>query len=763
MPSSKQRRFVLPLIKYTLLVTAVIAVLLAIYCVHLDRQVREQFEGKRFSLPARVYARPLELFPGMSLKTEHLKAELDYLNYQFVQSPEKPGEYSYKNNVFVINLRPFLFWDGHQEARRIKINLQENQLGEITDLEIQQPLNLIRLDPLYIGGFFPGKGEDRELIRLEQTPKHLIDALIAIEDQRFYSHIGVDPKAIARAISTVVNGERVQGGSTITQQLVKNFFLTPERTLKRKFTEMLMALLLERRYEKDEILETYLNEVYFGQDKNRAIHGFGLASRFYFQRDIQQLELHQSALLVALLKGPAYYNPRKNPERALERRNLVISEMFREAKISNKEADAAKLRPLDIVPEPDLGQSQFPAFLSLVMRQLTRDYQEEDLRSEGLRIFTTLDPVIQKTAERSLNRKLAELERARALEENTLEGAVVVTNVQNGEVTALVGGRHAQYQGFNRALDASRQIGSLLKPALYLAALAQPDKYTLATTLDDTPLKWEEPGIEAWEPQNYDLEYHGEIPLWMALAESYNVAASRLGLEVGLDEVVATAKKLGITQELPTYASTLLGTVQLTPIEVTQMYHTIANGGFRVPFRAIREIMTKEGEPLNRYDLKIEQAVPAEPVHLITHGLQQVVREGTGKSLNNYLPPEINAAGKTGTTDGLRDSWFAGFTGDKVAVVWVGNDENQSTGLTGATGALTVWGDMMAQLNPMPLVNQEPENITYVVVDKLTGRPTRNCDDGLRLPFIAGSEPENSVDCSGRKKNIFRKWINKIF
>lgn len=699
----------------------------------------------------------------MSLKAGDFRTELDFLKYRPVPVPNSPGEYSQQNNIFTISVRPFHYWDGHQEAKRVRVKLRENQVIELTDLDTNTPLDLIRLDPLHIGGFFPGKGEDRKLIRLEQTPQHLIDALIAIEDQRYYSHRGVDPKAIARAITTLVSDERLQGGSTLTQQLVKNFFLTPERTLKRKFTEMLMALLLERRYEKDEILETYLNEVYFGQDKNRAIHGFGLASRFYFQRDIQQLELHQSALLVALLKGPAYYNPRKNPERALERRNLVVTEMARQGYISNEEAGAAKAQPLDVVPEPNLGQSQFPAFLDLVMRQLVRDYQEEDLRSEGLRIFTTLDPVIQKTAERSLSGRLDELERARGLEDNTLEGAIVITNIQNGEVTALVGGRHAQYQGFNRALDASRQIGSLLKPALYLAALAQPDKYTLASTLDDSPLTWEEPGIEAWEPQNYDREYHGDIPLWLALAESYNVAASRLGLEIGVDRVIASAKNLGITRELPSYASTLLGTVQLTPIEVTQMYHTIANGGFRVPFRSIREVLTMDGEPLNRYPLQIEQAASAASVYLITHGLQQVVREGTGKSLNNYLPAEINAAGKTGTTDDLRDSWFAGFTGDKVAVVWVGNDQNQSTGLTGATGALTVWGDMMAQLDPAPLAHQVPENITYAVVDKLTGQPTRNCDEGLRLPFIVGSEPTNSVDCSGRKKNIFKKWIDRIF
>lgn len=748
----------------------VLALLMALavagFGLYLDHVVRDQFEGKRFALPARVYARPLELYVGLPLQPRHLQAELDMLGYARLRQPTSAGEYWQQNGEFIINVRPFDFWDGPQPDQRIRAVFRDGSLARLTDATSGAPLDLVRLDPVPIGGIYPGKNEDRQLIRLEQAPQDLVNALLAVEDQRFYSHHGVDPRGLARAVVATLSGQGVQGGSTITQQLVKNFFLTPERTLQRKATEMLMALLLELHYEKNDILETYLNEVYFGQDRTRAIHGVGLASQFYFNRNVEQLELHQSALLVAMLKGPSSYNPRQNPERALERRNLVLGEMRRQNMISQATYETTVQRPLDVSAKPNVGLSRYPAFLDLVLQQLRRDYDEQDLRTEGLRIFTTLDPTVQKTAEETLSTRLQALEAARGLPANTLEGAVIVTDRQTGEVQAVVGGRRARYEGFNRALDAQRQVGSLIKPAIYLTALEKPERYTLATLLDDGELVWQEPGMAPWKPNNYDNEFHGQVPLWRAFAKSYNVAAVRLGLELGVDQVADTARRLGVEKDIPEYASTLLGTINLTPLEVTQMYQTIATGGFRTPLRAIREVLTVDGDPLRRYGLSVDQAVQPAPAHLLATGLQQVVREGTGRGLDRYLPASLNVAGKTGTTDDLRDSWFAGFTGDRVAVVWVGNDANQNTGLTGATGAMTVWGSMLAQLDPRPLVLQPVDGLEYVAVDPTSGAGTgEGCASALKLPFIAGSLPPVEIQCgtAGSTGSKIKRWFQGLF
>ncbi len=736
---------------------------LMIYIAYLDRVVVAQFEGKRFSLPARVYAQPLELYPDKALSSARLEEELRQLNYVKRSHVSQAGEFKISNNAFEIFTRPFTFWDGSQDARHIRVFLRNNRVSKIVDISNNASIDILRLDPIKIGGIYPNQGEDRILVRLQQVPPAVVNALIATEDRRFYQHHGVDPKAVLRAFSTLFTGGRVQGGSTLTQQLVKNFYLTRERTIRRKVKEMIMALLLEIHYSKHDILETYLNEVYFGQDRNRAIHGFGLASQFYFSRNIEHLEVHQAALLVGLLKGPVYYNPRKHSDRAKARRNIVLAAMREENFISDKEYQWASEQNIEVSALPNRGQSPYPAFLDLVVRQLKRDYREADLRSEGLRIFTSLDPYAQNKAEHALRSQLARLEKSRKLPHQHLQGSVVLINISDGEVLALVGDRNTGFQGFNRALDASRQIGSLIKPAIYLTALEQPQKYHLASPLDDSPFAWNEAGISEWQPQNYDKKFHGEVPLWQALARSYNVAAARLGTELGVNQVMATARRLGIEKTLPNYASGLLGTVHLTPFEVAQMYHTIASGGFRTPFRAIREVTNMHGEPLNRYPLKVSPAVDASANYLITRGLQEVVHSGTAAGLSRYIDEHINAAGKTGTTDELRDSWFAGFTGDKVGVVWIGNDNNESIKLTGASGALHVWGQVMANVSPQPLHALTPKNIVKLGVDIDTGFLAQdNCHDTRQFPFHAASIGSNMHYCGQQRDGKIKSWFKKL-
>jgi penicillin-binding protein 1B len=621
-----------------------------------------------------------------------------------------------------------------------------------------------------IGGIYPAGNEDRVLVRLPEVPRHLVQELVAIEDRNFYSHHGFDPRALARAAFRSVTG-RTEGGSTITQQLVKNFFLTPERTLQRKFTELVMAVLLEMHYGKEEILETYLNEIYLGQDRDRAIHGIGLAAQFYFNKDVQHLSVAESALLVAMVKGPAVYDPRRHSQRALERRNLVLHEAKEQGFLTLDQYASARSAVLGVVPKPVMGTTPYPAFVQLVHRQLRRDYDEKDLRSEGLRIFTALDPRVQNAAEHALANRLAQFDRDKRFGPPGMEGAVVVADPQSGEVQALVSGRDPRYRGFNRAVDAARPVGSLLKPVVYLTALQEPAKYTLVTPIDDGPFVWKSRGAPDWEPQNYDKKFHGIVPLRTALAQSYNAATARLGTDVGVDKVLDNLRRLGIERPLRPFASTLLGAVELSPLEVAQMYQTMASGGFKTPLRAIREVTTQEGRPLARYALRVEQAIAPEPAYLITAAMQGVVREGTGQALKTMLPPELAIAGKTGTTDEQRDAWFAGFTGDRLAVVWVGYDDNRAAHLSGAASALPVWGDIMASLPAEPLSLAKPDNIENVLIDPQSGlRADGSCPGALELPFASGSAPAGRAPCASELgitvqevRQKARSWLDRLF
>jgi len=749
-----------------------LALLAASFALYLDFRVRSEFEGRRFALPARIYARPLELHAGLRIALNDVVHELREAGYREGVREGEPGWFARSADGLEVALRPFVFWDGVQAAKRIRIAFDGKTVAAVRDAE-GKDLPLARLEPLPIGGIYPANNEDRVLVRLAEVPKHLVNALIATEDRNFYTHHGFDPRGIARAVWSFVRLRGLQGGSTLTQQLVKNFFLTPERTLSRKVTELFMAVLLEIHYDKDEILETYLNEIYLGQDRDRAIHGVALASLHYFGKTVDHLTLAESALLVAMVKGPAVFDPHRHPQRALERRNLVLRETRDRGYATMGEFTQARAAGLGVTAKASMGTSPHPAFLELVHRQLRREYDEADLRSEGLRVFTTLDPRAQDAAERVLARKLAQFDKGKLFGAPGLEGAVVVTDTQTGEVEALVGGRDARYRGFNRALDAARPVGSLLKPAIYLTALSQPARYTLVTPIDDGPFVWKSRGAPDWEPANYDGKFHGAVPLRTALAHSYNVATARLGTELGVEKVLATVKRLGVERELRPYASTLLGAAEMSPLEVAQMYQTVASGGFRTPLRAIREVTTQDGKPLRRYPIAVEQAFPQEPMYLLAVAMQGTVREGTAQSLSNWLPPDIAVAGKTGTTDEQRDAWFAGFTGDRLGIVWIGYDDNRAARLSGAGAAMPVWGELMAGLDPEPLALQKPDGIENVLIDPQSGlRADSGCPGALELPFATGSAPAERAPCASavgiaveevkqQTKGWFQRWFGK--
>ena len=735
-----------------LLAGAVLAALLVgAYSIYLGKTVRVKFEGKRWAVPARIYARPLDLYAGASMTAEQLQTELRFLGYRQVGDVAAAAQWARKGGRFTIHTRDFAFWDGQEAAQAVVVDIAGSEVRRIRSQSGGRAVDLLRLEPALVGSIYPAHNEDRVLVRRSDLPDHLVNGLLAVEDRRFFHHGGVDLRGIMRALwSNIQAGKAVQGGSTLTQQLVKNFILSPERSLRRKLNEALMALIVEARYSKDEILEAYANEIFLGQEGQRAIHGFGLGSHFYFNRPLNELRLHESALLVGLVKGASYFNPRRQPERALQRRNLVIDRMQALGFVSPAEAETAKQRPLGVTERGAAHGHRVPAFVDLVRRQLRRDYREEDLTSEGLRIFTTLDPWVQQQAATQLDRRLASLEKARRIDRESLQGALVVVSAQDGEVQALVGGRDAGYAGFNRALDAVRPIGSLVKPAVYLTALARSDRYTLGTLIEDKAVDLALPGGRRWQPRNYDHQLHGEVALHEALARSLNLATVNLGLQIGLKPVITTLQALGVQREIDPFPALLLGALSLSPFEVAQVYQTLAAGGFNAPLRAIRAVVDAEQQPLQRYPLTVTQAADPAAVFLLTRNLVEVTESGTATALRRLLPAGLQVAGKTGTTNDLRDSWFAGFSADRVAVAWVGRDDNAPIGLSGAQGALPVWADLMRSIDNQSLQMLPPTGVEYHWVDRDGRLAAEHCDGAVAFPFIAGSQPAEPSDCLQR-------------
>jgi len=705
------------------------------YILWLDYQIQTRFEGKRWALPARVYASPLEIYPGQILPREQIEKELLAVGFEKNAHLDNAGQYRFSSNNLEFIKRQFSYWDDYEPSESVKIKFKGDQISEISSISNDRELNLVRLEPQLIGKIYPDHNEDRVLVAENEIPRSLDAALFAIEDRNFLHHHGIDFRGVARAMITNIRKGRItQGGSTLTQQLVKNYFLTPERSFRRKFNEMIMAMLLELRYSKAEIFTAYVNEIYLGQSGARAIHGFGMAAEFYFAKPLNELRLDQIALLAGIVRGASYYNPRRHPQRAQERRNLVLQIMNELGYIAEDELHTASSTPLDISKKPLWSSARFPAFQGLVRRHLLKDYLMEDLKNEGLRIFTTLVPHIQESTQHAATKKLEEIEKQKSMKPDSLQMATVVVHIATGEVMAVVGGRNGNVGDFNRALDANRQIGSLIKPAIYLSALSIPEKYNLLTLLDDSPIRVPQEDGDLWQPRNYDRNYHGDVLLLDSLKNSYNVATVRLGLDIGLEKVISTLHDAGIRKEISPYPSLLLGALDLAPVDVAQMYQTIANGGFQSPLNSIREVLDSSGRPLQRYGLKVNQTLHPPAVYLTNYILQEVINSGTGKSLKRIMAGRLPLAGKTGTTNDLRDSWFAGFGDSVLAITWMGRDDDKPAGFTGATGAMLLWSEIMKSIHVQALNMPEPEEIKwYRSRNKVLPKACRGLD---KIPYL---------------------------
>ncbi len=718
--------------------------------IYLDSKVKNAFDQQAWEIPAKVYARPLNFSIGQALSISDLVKELKLLGYRKKIKATSNGEFEQYQNTFVINTRPFNFWDGGQSSQTIQLSIENQQVSQLIDFSSQQAINFLRLDPLLLGNIQvnPNRtAEDRQLVTLDSLPSHFVSALLVSEDRDFYEHWGVSIKGTARALwRNISAGEITQGGSTLTQQLMKNHFLSNERSLWRKGQEAIMSVLTELHYDKKVILQAYINEVYLGQHRNTAIHGFARASEFYFDRKLSQLSLPQIALLVGMVKGPSYYNPRRFPERAKQRRDLVLKQMLDHGLVDQQSYDDALKRSLMVVAKPPIRTSKVPAFMGVVKKELADDYSASQLNKAGLKLFTSLNPLIQQQAETALSQRLAKIDNGKG----DLQGAVVVTQISSGEILAVVGDRSPNYIGFNRALDAYRQTGSVIKPFVYLTALQRPESFHLMTPIKDQRFSLTGTDGSTWSPENYDREEHGDanfnVPLQEGLINSYNLATAKLAMTVGIERVADTIKQAGFDRELPAYPSIALGSKEMSPLEVLKLYQTIANQGVAVEPQALIAVQDQFGNLLTRYPRKSQQVIDSEAAYLIKHLLSQVTSRGTAKSLT-WQFPEQTLAGKTGTTNDLRDSWFAGFDNSKLAVVWVGRDDNQSTGLTGASGALKVWADLFKAFGAETIQMTAPEGIEFGYQSGGFLSSFTNCKTKDLVPFYQSQIPPEFTIC----------------
>ncbi|HHL0203966.1 TPA: bifunctional glycosyl transferase/transpeptidase [Raoultella ornithinolytica] len=715
----------------------VVAVLVAAYGVYLDQKIRSRIDGKVWELPAAVYGRMVNLEPDMQISKNEMVHLLNATQYRQVSAMTRPGEYTVQANSIEMIRRPFDFPDSKEGQVRARLTFDGDHLETIENMENNRQFGFFRLDPRLITMLQSANGEQRLFVKRSGFPDLLVDTLLATEDRHFYEHDGISLYSIGRAVlANLTAGRTVQGASTLTQQLVKNLFLSSERSYWRKANEAYMALIVDARYSKDRILELYMNEVYLGQSGDNEIRGFPLASLYYFGRPVEELSLDQQALLVGMVKGASIYNPWRNPKLALERRNLVLRLLQQQNVIDQELYDMLSARPLGVQPRGGVISPQ-PAFMQMVRQELQAKLGDKVKDLSGVKIFTTFDSVAQDAAEKAATDGIPALKKQRKLPD--LETAMVVVDRFTGEVRAMVGGAEPQFAGYNRAMQARRSIGSLAKPATYLTALSLPNQYRLNTSIADAPISIRLPNGQTWSPQNDDRRFSGQVMLVDALTRSMNVPTVNLGMALGLPAITDTWVKLGVPKDqLHPVPAMILGALNLTPIEVAQAFQTIASGGNRATLSALRSVIAEDGTVLYQSYPQAERAVPAQAAYMTLWTMQQVVQRGTGRQLGAKYPG-LHLAGKTGTTNNNVDTWFAGIDGGQVTITWVGRDNNQPTKLYGASGAMSIYQRYLTNQTPTPLVLTAPEDVVDMGVDS---NGNFVCSGGMRSLPVWTTTPD---------------------
>ena len=733
-PASPPRRR-----KYLTTAALVLVAAFAIYLGYLNQLINGRFVGDTWALPSRVFARPLELYPSLDLTREQLIYELVLSSYLRVDAEPLPGQYRLLGESLELNTRPFDFGSQFQGARLVQIFFERDRISALTESRSSNDLQVFRLPPVILGSYYPDNDEDRLLLAEDEVPRRLIDALIAVEDRGFFEHSGLSPMAIMRAmLANLKAGRAVQGGSTLTQQLAKNLFLTPEKSLLRKINEAFMALILELRFSKQAIITAYINEVFLLQQKRIAIHGFARASRMLFRRSVDSLEAQHLALLVAMVKGPSRYNPFISPDVALERRNLVLKIMLQQGLLDTRGYDTAIAAPLGIVKRLP-GVNPFPAYLDLVKRQLQTSYSSAELSRRGLRVFTAFDPLLQRNLELGLARGL------NRFDQSELQAAVVIADYLNGDIQALVGDRETDFPGFNRALMAQRPVGSLIKPLLLYGLLE--DRLTLASKVKDEPIRIQQSNGNIWEPRNFDRELHGEMSLYEAFIRSYNLPFVQLGVTGGLETLADNLTRINLLKHDVVYPSMLLGTTSMSAYEVAQMYQVIANNGYFTPLTTIRSVADQDNHTLDRVPLESHKLFGQAGMIQVQRAMIGVAENGTARYLAQRFPA-LTLAGKTGTTNEARDSWFAGFSKRLLTVVWLGRDDNGPIKLTGSSGALRVWSDIMELQRFESFKISRDDSLSWRHINPSNGGITQqSCANSVLLPFPKDRIPTARSQC----------------
>lgn len=744
------------ILKFLVLIAIVVGIAMLYHFHKLDSQIEAKFDRPRkWDLPSRVYSDAEYLYPGFNINDRKIVAKLDRLGYRNTGADAKgPGEYSLSDARLIIYLHDFEYPGERFEGFPVQLDLEAGLVKGVKRLDTGEAMEVVKLEPEQVSSIFNEKMEDRTPVSLKEVPEKLVQAIILIEDERFFEHGGIDPVGIMRAAIANLKAMRiVQGGSTLTQQLVKNFFLYPKKSFARKINEMLMASRIERKHSKAEILEAYMNEIYLGQRGSTSVSGVEEASRLYFGKAAGQLSIAECALLAGMIKSPSQYNPISNPEKAKERRDFVLARMFEKGFIDKQEYEGAKGEKI-VTPKVRTRAVVAPYFIDFVKRQLADLYPSEILKTEGLKIFTTLDMFMQLAAEGAVEQGIAALEKDFAYKlpkdhEGKLEACLVAVQPSTGFLRALVGGREYSDSQFDRCTQAMRQPGSTFKPFVYLTALDPARSkvmFTPASLVDDASFSVESGGKQ-WSPANYDKKEHGPVTLRHALEHSYNIATAKLAIDAGLENVIKTARDAGIKSELSAVPSMALGSFEVTPMEMASAYTIFPNAGIRAEPISIINLMTKEGRVLEKKSMAMKREFDAAPVFLATSMLKGVIDRGTGAGARSHGFTAV-AAGKTGTTSNYRDAWFVGFTPKLLALSWVGYDDNTAVNLSGASGALPIWSRFMKAVRP----NGDgdftgPPGVILVKVDPITGGLSdSSCPGGEFEVFIKGTEPDKSCD-----------------
>ena len=745
-----RRRTVFRVISISVLV---IFVALAAMLLYVYRTSVGHFQLRRLSLPTRIYADYVPLHAGIAVGTDELLEKLDRLGYRDVEKLSQPGDYVRAEGGIDIHTRPFEHPSGKYEAQPIRVTIENSAISAV------EPLGggsggEAALEPELLTSILSDQLENRRPVRLDQVPQHLQDAVVVTEDVRYWRHPGVDPLGILRAlVRNIRSGDVEEGGSTLTQQLVKNYYLTSERTMRRKIVEAFMAVVLDAKYSKREILEAYLNDIYLGRNRSISIIGVGEASRFYFGKPVAEINHAEAALLAGIIRSPNNYSPFENAEIALQRRNTVLDAMLRNEKIDRATYEKAKASALPKKPfRLRSGLSSIPYYVDRVLNEMAADYGIEDVKGRGLQIYTAIDLAAQDAATRTLRTSLANLEKSsRRLRrsDQPLQGAIIDVDVPTGEIRALVGGRDYEKSQFNRALQSRRLVGSLFKPFIYLTAFEPSlsnQNITPATLVSDTRFVLKRRFADDWSPGNYDNRYYGTVTVRQALEQSLNSASVRVGLASGVDAILKTAKTLGINTPLDNNPAILLGAAGIPPIEMAEAYATMARMGARVPLRTVRFVTNDRGNVIATGDqVQPVQVFPARDVFLLNHVMRGVVDRGTAASSRRLGFKKI-AAGKTGTTNDKRDSWFIGYTPHTLALAWIGFDDNRPTGLSGSDAAVPMWARYMvaATAGEPDSDFAAPTGISFVSVDATSGGlATELCPRQVIVneAFKTGTEP----------------------